>query len=146
MCNAHDPRCVCWIMHMCVFTDNTTCPLWCPRSWSPQFSDQTYLHCIYWNSGLEWPGRRACQQLPWEQPLGLAQHTEGSPAFWCFGGGSDINHIKVFFNKVWDGFSRRSPGLVPSVVQTPGWGVQREGAWPLSCMQPPWHPPTQRGR
>lgn len=70
--------------------------------------------------------------------LGPVQHTELCPASWILEEGLNTNHIKVFFNRVWDGFSQHFTGLDHRMVQAPGWGVQWEGTWPLSSMAPPW--------
>lgn len=57
-------------------------------------------------------GSRTRQQLPWQQPLGLAQHTELSLACWVCKEGLNTRHIKIIFSRLWDGFSQCFAGLV----------------------------------
>lgn len=75
--------------------------------------------------------------MPWQQPLGLAQYTEVSPASQVSGEDSNISLIKVFFSRVQDSFSSCFLGLVHHTVQAPGWGASWEGTWPQSCMGAP---------
>lgn len=72
--------------------------------------------------GLGDLGRRAYQQLPWQQPLGLTQHTELSPTSWVWKEGLNTSHIKIF-SRVWNGFLQCFTGLVHHRVQAPCLGV-----------------------
>lgn len=108
---------------------------WVTRPFCPLFIETQGWSCL---------GSKAYQQLPWLQSLGPAQHTEFPPASKVWGEVQISAPLKSF-SRICGGFSRHFPGLLPNMVQTPGWEIRWEGTWHLSCMAAPLAPLPPKG-